>query len=98
MSKTPVRSQNLRRPVFENRFDLAGELIGQCAIDQAMVEGQRQISHRSNSNRVVNHYRLFLHSSNAENRYLRLIDDGRGEDTAEAAEICNRECPTLHFV
>src|SRR5579863_7275113 len=63
-----------------------------------MIEGERQIGYGTDGNGVVNHHRLFLHGADAENGYLRLIDDRRSENTAEASEIRDGECPTLYFI
>jgi hypothetical protein len=47
-------SENFVAPVFENLFDFLAELVGQGAIDQAMVGGQRQVHHRADGDGVVN--------------------------------------------
>ena len=39
-----------------------------------------------------------LHRADAQDRHLRLIDDGRREHAAEAAEIGDGERSALHFV
>ena len=63
-----------------------------------MIEGQRQVTHRADGDGVIEHHRNFLDRADAENRYLRLIDHGRGEHAAEAAEVGDGEGSRLHFI
>src|ERR1700676_894078 len=98
MSENPVRSQYVLRPVFENRLDLAGELIGERPIEQAMIKRESQGGDGTNPDRVVDHYRFFLHSSQAQDGHLRLIDNRCGEYTAETPEVGDGERATLYFI
>src|SRR5258708_5640460 len=74
-------------PVFQRRFNFRCELVGQRAVDQPVIEGQRQIAHGSNGDRVLNDDRLFFHGADAQDGYLRLVDYRRREHAAETAEV-----------
>src|SRR5580700_982622 len=50
----------LFRPPLDNRFHLRRKLIRQRPIDQAMIEGQRQVRDGPDRNRIVDHHRRFL--------------------------------------
>lgn len=70
-----------------------------------MVEGQREIDHRADCNRVActasggdDHHGSFLDGSHAQDGALRLVDDRRGEQRAGNAVIGNRERPALDFI
>src|SRR5438128_12674374 len=71
------------------------ELIGDRAVDQTMIERQRQDAHRADGDEVA-FLRLdddgtFLHAADAEDGDLRLIDDRRAEKAAVEAGIRDRE-------
>ncbi len=63
-----------------------------------MVEGQREIDHRADGNRVVNDDRSFLYRAHAQDGALRLVDDRRGEQRPGYAVIGNGERPALDFI
>src|ERR1700687_2794019 len=79
--------QNLFAPVFEDRLHFGGELVGQRAVDQAVIEGQGEVAHRADGDGIVDHHRLLFDAAHAQDGYLRLVDHGRREDAAEAAEV-----------
>jgi len=74
------------------------ERIRRSAIQNAMVEGQREIDHRADGNRVVNDDRSFLYRAHAQDGALRLVDDRRGEQRAGNAVIGDGERPALDFI
>src|SRR5260221_10714355 len=84
-------------PVFEDRFHLLRELVAQRAVDQAMVEGERQVAHRTDGDGVVEHHWNLLDGPDAQNGHLRLVDDRRREHAAEAAKVGNGEGPGLNL-
>src|ERR1051325_4704432 len=49
----------------------------------SVVEGQGEVRHRADGNRVIDHHRLFLHDARAQDGHLRLVDNGRGEYAAD---------------
>lgn len=50
-------------PVFQHRLHLGSELIRQRAVDQAMIEGQRQEAGAADGDGVVHHHRLLHHAA-----------------------------------
>src|SRR5580704_10699009 len=90
--------ENVFRPVLQNRFHFSGKLIPQRAVDQPVIECQGEETLRAYPDGVVDHNRNLLDSADAQNRDLRLIDDRRGEDAAEGAEIGDGECAALNFI
>src|SRR5215471_12578438 len=85
-------------PVLQHRFHFHGELISQRPVDQTVVEGQREIASGADRDGFVHHHRLLHDAPYAENRHLRLINYGRGEEAAEAAEIGDGESSALDLV
>ncbi len=79
-------------------FHFAGELIAKRAVDQAVIEGEREVALRTDGDGVVNDNGDLLDGADAEDRDLRLIDDRGGEDAAEAAEVGDGERAALDFV
>src|SRR5262249_43253368 len=93
-----IPSHHLFAPPFENGFHLGRELIGQSAVDQAMIERQREIAGGTDRDGVIDNHRLLHHAADPKDRNLGLIDHRSREDAAEAAEICERERAALHFI
>src|SRR5580700_10153642 len=91
-------SQDLLRPVLENRLHFSRELVGESTVDQAMIEGQREIGDRANRDGVVDDHRHLFYGADSQDGYLRLVDYRRRENTAEAAEIGYGERSALHFI
>src|SRR5580658_3645967 len=52
----------------------------------------------ANCDGVIYHYRSLIHSSDAQDGNLRLIDDRRADQAAEAAEIGDGERSAHHFI
>src|SRR2546428_6898963 len=67
-----------------------------------MIEGQRQDADRADGNEVavlhLDNDWPFLHTADAQDGDLRLVDDRRSEETAEYTGIRDRESATLHVV
>lgn len=74
------------------------EPISGCAVQNSVVEGQREIDHRADGNRVVNDDRSFLYRAHAQDGALRLVDDWCGEQRAGNGVIGNRERPAFDFI
>ena len=71
--------------VLQLLLDVRHELVGDRAVNQPMVEAQRQIRHRADRNRIVDDDRALLDRADAEDRDLRLVDDRHAELGAELA-------------
>ncbi len=65
------------------RLDHREELVGDGAVDHAVVVGHRQVHHRADRDGVVDHHRALLDPADAEDRDLRLVDDRQAEQAAE---------------
>src|SRR5439155_25612392 len=74
------------------------ELIGGGAVDDSMIERKRKDDHRSNCDCVVDHDRALLDSAHTHNRDLRLIDDGRADQSAVLPGICDRKRSILYII
>src|SRR5581483_632412 len=91
--------KNIGGPVFQNGLDFLAELVRQRAVDQTMVEGERQVRLRSDSDGIAfYHGGHFFDCAHSKNRDLRLVDYRRGENAAKTAEVRDRECAALHFL
>src|SRR5690242_18928032 len=60
---------------FDNISKLREELIGDCSIDDSMIETQPKRADLSNCDRVVDHHRTFFDHPDTQDRILRLVDD-----------------------
>src|ERR1022692_2513096 len=95
--------QQLFAPVLQELLHLGHELVGHRSVNDAMVIANAEVHHRTDGDGVIavlvgNHDRLFQDSAHAQNRNLRLIDDGHPEFSAKNAGVGDGERPTLHFV
>src|SRR5581483_3898396 len=90
--------QNFFAPVFEDLFDFRHELVGEGAVDQAMVEAQREVADGADGDGVVDDDGRLVDGADSHDRDLRLVDHRRADQAAEAAEVRDGECPTLDFV
>src|ERR1035437_836306 len=91
-------SEDFFRPVFQCLLDLGHELVGQGAVDQAMVEAQREMADAADGDGVVDHYRSLIDGADAHDGDLGLINDRRAHQAAEAAEVGDGECAARHLV
>src|SRR4051794_22820676 len=91
-------SQHFFGPVFEDLLHLRHELIGQRAIDEAVVKAEREVADAADGYGVVDHHRRLIDGTDAHDGSLRLIDDRRAYQGAEAAEIGDGEGPSLDFI
>ena len=57
-----MRLQNFCGPLLQNRFHFLAELVGECAVDEPMIEGKRKMCLGTNGNSVAfDNGRNFLH-------------------------------------
>ena len=88
-------------PVFKKLLYRGHELIGDGAIDNAMIVAEREVNDRANGDGiravfVGNHHGLFGDSADAHYRYIRLVDDRQAENGAKLAWVCNGESRTFN--
>ena len=72
--------------------------IGDGAVDQPVVEAERQVRHRPDRDRIVDDHRPLFDRADAENRHLRLVDDRHPELRAELSGVGDRERAAVHFL
>src|SRR5262245_13316430 len=63
-----------------------------------MVIPQREVRHRPNPDRIVDHDRALFDRTDAENRDLRLVDDWHPKLCPELAGVRDRERAAMYFV
>jgi uncharacterized membrane protein YccC len=89
-------------PAFQ-RLDEAGEPgVGLVAVEHAVIDGERDISHRPDEERVgtrhLAHHHALFQLAHAQDRRLRLVDDdGRGEQRPGNAVIGDGKSAALHI-
>src|SRR5438132_1131163 len=84
-------SDDVRIPVLERPFHDRHELVSYGAIDDSMVVAEREIRHRPDRDRIVEYDGPLLDVADAQDRDLRLVDDGHPEERAEHAGVGDRE-------
>ena len=83
-------------PVLEIGLEVGHELAGVGAIDDAVIEAQREALDRADGDGVLavlvgEDFGFLVQSADAEDRRLRLVDDRRAELLAEDAGVGQRE-------
>src|SRR5882672_912414 len=76
---------------LERLFDGGHEARGVVAVDDAVVDGDREVHEVANDDRAVSHGGPLRDLVHAEDRDLGVIDDGRGQQAAELTEARDRE-------
>src|SRR5215469_11876926 len=66
------------------------------SVDEPVVVGEREVDHRADGDHlaergVLHHHRPLHHRAGAQDRHLRLVDDGRVEQRPPAAGVGQRE-------
>src|SRR4029077_1787732 len=84
-------------PVFQGFLDLVQELMGDGAIDHAVVVAQRDIAHGADGDGVVDDHRALFNGAEAENADVGLADDRQTEEAAENAGVGDGESAFLNF-
>src|SRR5258707_2279447 len=84
-------------PIFERFLDLVQELMGDGAVDHAVVVAQRHVAHRADGDGIVDDHGPLLDGADAENADVGLADDRQAEETAENAGIGDGESAFLNF-
>src|ERR1700754_4506769 len=90
-------------PGFENLLDVGEEAFGVCAVDDPVVEGECEVGHVAYGYHVVTFFGgddlgALLDGAHAEYGRLRLVDDGRAEESAEDAGVGDGERPSGDLV
>src|SRR5262249_32218957 len=98
LSFLDARACRLVRPIFQLLLDIGHELIGCCAIDHAVVEGERNHDDRPDRDGVVDDDGTFFDPAHTHDCNLRLIDDGRSNHSAVLAGIGYAESSILDVV
>src|ERR1035441_1333939 len=83
-------------PVFKSLLDDDHELVGEGAVDNAMVVAQREVNDGTDGDGiravfVGDHQGLFGDAADAHDGHVRLIDDGQAEDGAKLAGVGDGE-------
>src|SRR5256885_11884757 len=94
---TPT-SQKGAADVGEDRGQIRREARAGCAVDDAVVVGERERQHQPWSECAVPVDRPHLRSRYAENRHLRCVDDGRERGATDSAEARDAEGTAAHAV
>ena len=90
-SGSDVSEHQRSRRVLEDACDIGEEDRALLAVDQAVVEGQREGGDPARDDLVVHHPRLLADRAEGEDRGLARVDDrGAGVD-AEDADVGDRE-------
>ena len=74
------------------------ELIGNGAVDDAVIESERQHARHPRDDSVADDGRPLFNRADAENRHLRLVDDGRAEQRADISRVRHRKGPAAHLI
>src|SRR3954462_10128933 len=93
-----ISSHLIAVEVLELVLDVRHELVRDGAVNQTVIEPERQVRHGPNRNRIVDDDRAFLDCAHTENRDLGLVDDRHPELRAKLAGISDREGAALHFL
>src|SRR5205823_14404368 len=84
-------------------LEVSEKLLGIGAVDDAMIETRSEVSHVADRDVVFaiwsrKNFRALFDSADAEDRYLRLIDNRRAEQTAKHTGIRDRKRAAGDFV
>src|SRR5208282_806173 len=87
-------------PVFESLFYDQHELVGQSAVDNAMVIAQCKVNDGTDGDGICavlvsDHHGLFGDAADAHDGHVRLVDNGQAEDCAKLAGVGNGEGGTF---
>ncbi len=88
------RVLNYKLTSLKRLFQIPQELFSVRPVDDAMIKGQRKISHVTYSDIIValfirNYLRAFYDGADAKDRDLRLIDNWRPKKSAKDPGICD---------
>src|SRR5258708_35962452 len=85
-------------PVFQGFLDLVQELMGDGAIDQAVVVAERYVAHGADGDGIVDDHGALFDGAEAENADVGLADDREAEEAPEDAGIGDGERAFLNFL
>ena len=85
-----ITSSDFFAPVLQRLFDLSHELVGDGAIDEAVIVAQGQVDQGADRDGVIaifvgDNDRRFCNPAHTHNGRVRLIDDGQTENCAKLA-------------
>ena len=83
--------------VLDALLDVGHELVGDRAVDQAVIVAERQVAPQADADHVVDHHRPLLDRADAEDGHLRLVDDRQAELGAEVAGVGDGEGAAVDF-
>src|SRR5690349_2898628 len=83
--------ENLLAPALQIGLHFAHKLVGNRAIHDAVVVGQREIHHGAHGDGVVDHHGTLLNGSNSQDGYVRLVDYRKPHEPAINAWIGDGE-------
>ena len=85
-------------PVLDHLLDDLHELVGDRAVDDAVVVADRHVGAQPDRDGVVQNDRPLLDRADADDGDLRLADDRHAEQRAEHAGVRDRERSALHVL
>jgi hypothetical protein len=91
-----LRLSDFLTPVLERFLELGHKLVGDGAVDEAVVIAEGQMHERTDRDGIIaiivcnDDWRL-RDSTHAQNGSVRLINDGQSEDCAKLARVVNGE-------
>jgi len=100
VSRRHIKSRLDQRfgPVLERFLHFMQKLVGDGAIDDAMVVAQRDVTHGADGDGIVDHHRALFDGPEAEDADIRLADHRQSEESAEDSRIGDREGAFLDFL
>lgn len=84
--------------LLECRDNRREECIRTGAVEQAVIEGQREIDHRPDGDRIAHHDHPLLYGAHPKDSRLRLRDDRGGEEPAAHAMVGDGEGPAAQLI
>src|SRR5712671_6169768 len=88
----------LALPGLELLLDVGHKLVGQRAVDQAVIERQRQHDDRANGDGIVDDNGALLDTTHSHDGDLGLIDDWRSRQCSINTGIRNSKRSILHII
>src|SRR4051794_30838651 len=89
LNNSRLRSAHLNEQavgLLEVTDDLLRESCADVAVDDAVIEGERQVHHVADHDLVALHYWFSLHGVDAHDAALWVIDNRRGHQAAQLAQ------------
>src|SRR5439155_21229943 len=90
------KSDQQARRGFKTSFQCLNEGSGIEAVDDAMIEGRRQVHHLANDDLTVTRARALRNAVDADDRDFGRLDDRRRRDAAEGPGLGNASVGSGH--